>query len=572
MRFGMKAFKGLSKRLIKVLLLITVISFGVLSTVASANDQSTTRPALKQSSMVKTVKAPRTDVAGFVIAARGSLTATNDAGETRTLNRRSKFYANEILKTGTSSRAQLRFKDRALMTLRPETQLDIGEYHFGGKKDKTNRAFLKLVSGGFRTISGAIGRANKSAYRINTPVASIGIRGTDYEIVISLNGKVFAAVHDGGITLTNDLGDLDLGADSNYLYAEVSAGEKPIGLADLPDLFVSVDSGQTQGLSEDEKKEIAEKIEELKSKAEFLLSDLGDIDVTNEGDIQQILNNERFLAEVDTRLSPEQFNELENANNLSVAVEAESGRSITGQSIDVNGNILFQTSEGAIFVVPENNIQFLDSGHENVTWGTWNKEIVLNSGGDSLETLLANQLDFLETEDRDFMSAQLLDVQSIMSRTDTVDLPLTMFEGGSTGDLLSIQSEDGNVTLDFNEQTANGNINFTLVDNDNVSSTGDVTINFTGNLLNGSEQNTDYSATVTGTYDGEQLENTDNVTVTAGVVEPGNDGDAFAGTFDVSTDIEGIRLGVFGQFLFANGISPNDASRYSMIPLTRTPF
>jgi len=568
----MKAFKGLSKRLIKVLLLITVISFGVLSTVASANDQSTTRPALKQSSMVKTVKAPRTDVAGFVIAARGSLTATNDAGETRTLNRRSKFYANEILKTGTSSRAQLRFKDRALMTLRPETQLDIGEYHFGGKKDKTNRAFLKLVSGGFRTISGAIGRANKSAYRINTPVASIGIRGTDYEIVISLNGKVFAAVHDGGITLTNDLGDLDLGADSNYLYAEVSAGEKPIGLADLPDLFVSVDSGQTQGLSEDEKKEIAEKIEELKSKAEFLLSDLGDIDVTNEGDIQQILNNERFLAEVDTRLSPEQFNELENANNLSVAVEAESGRSITGQSIDVNGNILFQTSEGAIFVVPENNIQFLDSGHENVTWGTWNKEIVLNSGGDSLETLLANQLDFLETEDRDFMSAQLLDVQSIMSRTDTVDLPLTMFEGGSTGDLLSIQSEDGNVTLDFNEQTANGNINFTLVDNDNVSSTGDVTINFTGNLLNGSEQNTDYSATVTGTYDGEQLENTDNVTVTAGVVEPGNDGDAFAGTFDVSTDIEGIRLGVFGQFLFANGISPNDASRYSMIPLTRTPF
>ncbi|MGH8446844.1 MAG: hypothetical protein ACREVL_16350, partial [Solimonas sp.] len=42
------------------------------------------------------------------------------------------------------------------------------------------RAFLRLLKGGFRTVSGLIGKANPDEYRVTTPVATIGIRGTDY--------------------------------------------------------------------------------------------------------------------------------------------------------------------------------------------------------------------------------------------------------------------------------------------------------------------------------------------------------------------------------------------------------
>ena len=69
------------------------------------------------------------DVAGFVIAVRGQVTATNTKGVERVLTRRAKFFSNEVIKTGEKSMAQLRFKDRALMRLRPKSELKIAEYH-----------------------------------------------------------------------------------------------------------------------------------------------------------------------------------------------------------------------------------------------------------------------------------------------------------------------------------------------------------------------------------------------------------------------------------------------------------
>lgn len=45
---------------------------------------------------------------------------------------------------------------------------------------ETSRAFFRLLKGGFRSVSGLIGKANHEDYRVSTPVATIGIRGTRY--------------------------------------------------------------------------------------------------------------------------------------------------------------------------------------------------------------------------------------------------------------------------------------------------------------------------------------------------------------------------------------------------------
>lgn len=45
---------------------------------------------------------------------------------------------------------------------------------------ETSRAFFRLVKGGFRSVSGLIGKVNQDDYRVSTPVATIGIRGTRY--------------------------------------------------------------------------------------------------------------------------------------------------------------------------------------------------------------------------------------------------------------------------------------------------------------------------------------------------------------------------------------------------------
>ena len=90
--------------------------------------------------------------AGFVIAARGDITATDASGSTRTLERRSKFYSEDVIKTGSNSSAQLRFKDRAMMRLKESSELVISDYHYGGQDDDTNTVIMNLISGGFRTI------------------------------------------------------------------------------------------------------------------------------------------------------------------------------------------------------------------------------------------------------------------------------------------------------------------------------------------------------------------------------------------------------------------------------------
>ena len=54
---------------------------------------------------------------------------------------------------------------------------------FANKEDGTERGFFSLLKGGFRSITGLIGRGNKDHYGIRTPSATIGIRGTDHETV-----------------------------------------------------------------------------------------------------------------------------------------------------------------------------------------------------------------------------------------------------------------------------------------------------------------------------------------------------------------------------------------------------
>ena len=49
-----------------------------------------------------------------------------------------------------------------------------------GNAGSEDRSFFSLLKGGFRTVTGLIGKLRREQYRIDTAVATIGIRGTDY--------------------------------------------------------------------------------------------------------------------------------------------------------------------------------------------------------------------------------------------------------------------------------------------------------------------------------------------------------------------------------------------------------
>ena len=118
--------------------------------------------------------------AGKVHFAFGQVSAENTAGETRKLKRGNEIEPGDTISTE-RGRAQLRFNDGAFVSLQPRTSFKIDDYNYDEKEDDGDqRSFFSLFRGGLRTVTGAIGRRNRTAYRLTTPVATIGIRGTGY--------------------------------------------------------------------------------------------------------------------------------------------------------------------------------------------------------------------------------------------------------------------------------------------------------------------------------------------------------------------------------------------------------
>lgn len=83
--------------------------------------------------------------------------------------------------TGDSGRAQVRFSDGGLVALQPNTQFNINRY--ADANDPRQDAFLvDLLRGGMRAITGLIGKRNRENYKITTTTATVGIRGSSFNL------------------------------------------------------------------------------------------------------------------------------------------------------------------------------------------------------------------------------------------------------------------------------------------------------------------------------------------------------------------------------------------------------
>ena len=176
------------------------------------------------------------DIAGRIIMTRGDVKAIDDQGIMRQLKRRDSIYNHETIKTGKESKVQIRFIDNALLALKAESELNIKAYVYSVTNEEDNQVLMELVTGGFRTLTGKIGKGNKAAYKVETPVASIGIRGTLYDIQISMD-KILAGVWKGGISLDTEKGRFNLGLNSNFDFGEISSSGVFKGLLTPPQAF-----------------------------------------------------------------------------------------------------------------------------------------------------------------------------------------------------------------------------------------------------------------------------------------------------------------------------------------------
>lgn len=155
--------------------------------------------------------------ADFVI---GNVEAVAPDGARRTLTKGGEINAGESVNTGSGARAQIRFSDGGYVSLQPDTLFRLDDYNYESKPTGKEKSFFSLLKGGLRTITGMIGRINRDNYRLVTPVATIGIRGTGYNAV--LGEGLVVNVADGIISLTNKGGTLILAQGQSAFVADIN--------------------------------------------------------------------------------------------------------------------------------------------------------------------------------------------------------------------------------------------------------------------------------------------------------------------------------------------------------------
>ena len=106
----------------------------------------------------------------------------------------------DIIRTESNGHVHIQFVDQAVLSVRPRSELQIIAYSFDAENPRDSLVKLNLIEGTARTVSGEAAKTARDRFRLNTPIAAIGVRGTDF-VVSTTSDSLKALVNDGAIVV-----------------------------------------------------------------------------------------------------------------------------------------------------------------------------------------------------------------------------------------------------------------------------------------------------------------------------------------------------------------------------------
>lgn len=115
----------------------------------------------------------------------GVLHVTRADGKSKMLSVKSEVEEGDVLRTEANTFARIKFKDGGEMILRPGTVFKVSMYSFEADESAKEKdgVVMNLVKGGVRSVTGLMGKRSPEKFKLETPVATIGVRGTDFQAV-----------------------------------------------------------------------------------------------------------------------------------------------------------------------------------------------------------------------------------------------------------------------------------------------------------------------------------------------------------------------------------------------------
>ncbi len=140
------------------------------------------------------------DYVGEVSLVLGKAYRLSRAGVNEILERGSQIAVGDQISTLSNGHVHVRFVDDALVSVRPNSMLFVTRYDYNAEKPVDSAIKFELQEGVTRAISGDAAKAARNRFRLNTPIAAIGVRGTDF-VVSASAGTTRALVNEGAIVM-----------------------------------------------------------------------------------------------------------------------------------------------------------------------------------------------------------------------------------------------------------------------------------------------------------------------------------------------------------------------------------
>ncbi len=108
-----------------------------------------------------------------------------------------KVFENEIFATSTTASAEIEFLDNTKLAVGPSARIVLDKFIYDASATPGSIS-INLAKGAFRFITGS---SPKAAYEIKTPTASMGVRGTVFDVYVADDGETVVLLHEGGLDI-----------------------------------------------------------------------------------------------------------------------------------------------------------------------------------------------------------------------------------------------------------------------------------------------------------------------------------------------------------------------------------
>jgi len=127
---------------------------------------------------------PELDPIGEVIHIMGAVTAQLPDQEARKLELTSPVYEQDVITSGRTGNVEILFKDESVYSQGTDSSVSLDKFVYSDTPDSSTLLF-NVGTGAMRYVTGKIVKQNPDAFALATPMATIGIRGTEVFATVS---------------------------------------------------------------------------------------------------------------------------------------------------------------------------------------------------------------------------------------------------------------------------------------------------------------------------------------------------------------------------------------------------